>query len=79
MLVENIQLRIRDRYFQDIEAQRPTRQDDLPEKFQKRLKSFNESTLPLIAELRIRGDLITIDANKKPDQVAQEIQQKVIV
>jgi len=75
--VENAQFRIRNRYEEDLKNKRTTRKDDLPEKFPKRLQGFQEFTLPLIAELQRRGNLITINANGTVKEVVQEIKEKV--
>jgi len=75
--IENAQFRIKNRYEEDFKTKQTIRKDDLPEKFPKRLQSFQEFTLPLIVELKRRGDLITINANGTIKEVAHEIQEKV--
>jgi len=77
--IENAQIRIKNRYEETIKNKQTIRKDDLPEKFPKRLQSFQEFTLPLIMELQRRGYLITINANATIEQVAHEIQEKVKV
>ena len=77
--LEQIQSRIKNRYDQALTNNEPIRKDDLPEKFSKRLQSFQEFTLPLITELQRRGNLITIDANGTIEEIAQEMQERVKV
>lgn len=75
--IENAQFRIRKRFEETIKNNQTIRKDDLPEKFPKRLQSFQEFTLPLIMELQRRCNLITINANGTTEQVTHEIQEKV--
>ena len=49
------------------------RPDDEPEAIRTRMKVYAESTEPLIAFYRDRGELVKIEGNRSPEQVEQQI------
>jgi adenylate kinase family enzyme len=69
--------RIIHRYQQDLLTNGITRKDDSPEKFPKRLKAFQNLTLPLITKLDKEKTLTIINANGSKTEVAKEILEKV--
>ncbi len=69
--------RIINRYQQDLKTNGITRKDDSPEKFPKRLKAFQDLTLPLIVKLDREKTLIVVNANSSKTEVAKEILKKV--
>ncbi|MEG3834299.1 nucleoside monophosphate kinase [Microcoleus sp. MON2_D6] len=53
------------------------RSDDHPEILQRRLDLFHERTIPLLEYYEYRNKLLTIDGDKSPEQVQQDILQLI--
>jgi adenylate kinase len=56
-------------------AQLEGRRDDSPEAIAKRLELYRRETEPLIEWYRIRSNVVTIHADRTPNEVFSEIQQ----
>ncbi|MFP4364727.1 MAG: adenylate kinase [Spirochaetia bacterium] len=52
-----------------------TRDDDKEESIRNRLEVYKEKTFPLIDYYKKQGGLLSIDANKKPEEVVKELQK----
>ncbi len=58
---------------------RDSRPDDQPEIVQRRIDLFYERTIPMLEYYEYRQRLLTINADQSPDQVQQEILEKLKV
>jgi adenylate kinase len=58
---------------------RDSRPDDQPEIVQRRIDLFYERTIPMLEYYGYRQRLLTINADQSPDQVQQEILDKLKV
>jgi len=76
---ENAIIRTNNRYTKSLAKGENPRKDDLPEIFLNRLKNYQQYTLPLIMELKRRGNLITINANDTIENVAKDVIKKVLL
>jgi adenylate kinase len=54
-----------------------SRPDDQPEIVQRRIHLFHERTIPMLEYYGYRQRLLTINADQSPEQVQQEILQKL--
>jgi adenylate kinase len=54
-----------------------SRLDDQPEIIQRRINLFYERTIPMLEYYSYRQHLLTINADQSPQQVQQEILQKL--
>ena len=53
------------------------RDDDTPEVISKRLATYREQTAPLIDFYKKKGNLMEIDAERLPDEIAEEVIRKL--
>ena len=53
------------------------RADDTPQAIEKRLDLFEQHTVPVIEQYRGQDRLIDVDASLSPDEVAEQIQQRL--
>lgn len=53
------------------------RKDDEPETIKERLRSFKESTQPVVKHYQISNKLIKVNADQKPEEVFKEILEKL--
>ncbi|HEY9652340.1 MAG TPA: nucleoside monophosphate kinase, partial [Coleofasciculaceae cyanobacterium] len=64
---------------QDTYSPGELRPDDQPEIVQRRIDRFHQRTVPILEYYGYRKRLLTIDGNQSPEQVQQDILQKLNV